>query len=125
MDARDDMPPLVWVDFNDMVAEQWVAIRVDAGSDLARLGIRPKDGLRLRIYDDDEDRQRRRDNLVAEGTLGRYPGSGAYGGVWAINLDYLSHESDLHDEPNHWCHSTMWDEETEARRRWFAAKRSG
>lgn len=97
------------MDFNDMIARDWCAIRTDERSDLSRQGFAAEEGLRLRGYDNDEE---------PSGT--KYPGGGALNGIWAVKLDYLVHESECADEPGHWCHQVDWAKEEEARRRWLA-----
>lgn len=115
--------PLVWIDFNDMLARDWCAIRTDERSDLSRQGFGAKEGLRLRGYDNDEEPSGTRNSVITEGTLAKYPGGGALHGIWAVKLDYLAHESEFADEPGHWCHQVDWAKEEEGRRRWLAKAR--
>jgi hypothetical protein len=117
-------PPLVWVDFNDALATDWVAVRTGAGSDLSRLGVEPREGVRVRVYDNDAMGDRSRDNLVGEGVLARWPAVDHYRGIWMVHLDYLAHESDFDGRVEHWCHAIDWDEEERVRATWFGEHKS-
>jgi len=116
------LPPLLWADFNDMPAKDWIFIRTDPKSDLARLGVELQEGVRLRLYDNNTEGSRR-DNILAEGVLARWPGGEAgYTGNWSVHLDYVGYESDFASKPHHWCHQVDWNEEDGVRREWFGIK---
>jgi len=106
-----------------MPAKDWIFISVDPKSDLARLGIRPEEGIRLRAYDNNTEGSSR-DNILAEGVLTQWPGGEVgYMGNWSIHLDYVGYESDFRQQPQHWSNAVDWEKEDRVRREWFRLNR--
>jgi hypothetical protein len=113
-----NLPPLVPIDFNGIVAPGHVLLNtmgVDWG--LARLGLTLGEGMRLRGYDLDAE-EGKPDNLVTEGTVERWISRNDNRPLWVLRMDYLKHQSDLADQPEHWAHHTNFVEEDAALFRW-------
>lgn len=113
-----DPPPLVPIDFNGIAARGYVALDtlgVDWG--LARLGLTISEGMRLRGYDLDAE-DGKPDNLITEGTVEYWAAEDGRRPLWVLRMDYLKHQSDLVDQPEHWAHHTDFKEEDAALIRW-------
>jgi hypothetical protein len=110
-------PPLINADFNGLFTDRGLNLEV-AGVhwDLARLNLNLNEGMRLRAFElDSEDGQR--DNLIAEGVAQRWAEKSGRP-HWVLVLDYFCHESDVHNDPDHWANHIDWKEEQEVRERW-------
>jgi hypothetical protein len=97
---------IVPVDCNGILDQGFVALDtlgVDWGLD--RLGLRIREGLRLRGYDFDADQNDKPDHLVTEGTVELWPAYGSHKDLWVLHMDYLKHQSEL-DSPDHWSLTT-------------------
>lgn len=102
---RVERIPIVPIDFNGVLSPEYVALDtmgVDWGLD--RLGLRIREGLRLRGYDFDSEKGKP-DNLVTEGTVELWPEHGSHRDLWVLHMDYLKHQSEL-GSAEHWSLAT-------------------
>jgi hypothetical protein len=81
------------VDFNWMPGEGMVGLNVrKTVEELARRGVELSEGMRLNVFDADEDLSGIRDDLIVTGHVGRWQG------IWVLIFDQpLRHQSELED----------------------------
>jgi hypothetical protein len=102
-------PPLIWADFNNWRTTQLLALGVGSMRELADLGVEPREGMPLRVYEQDSNDDDLADYLIAEGVLVPYHGS------WALESKGLGHVSDM--PADHWSRHVDWDAEDRSRQR--------
>lgn len=100
-------PPLIWADFNNWRTSQLLALGVGSVRELADLGVELREGIPLRVYEQDSNEDDLPDYLIAEGVLVPYHGS------WALESRGLAHVSDM--PADHWSRHLDWDAEDRSR----------
>jgi hypothetical protein len=100
-------PPLIWADFNNWRTTQLLALGLGSIRELGDL-VEPREGMPLRVYDQDSNEDDLADYLIAEGVL--VPNHGS----WALESKGFSHVSDT--PPDHWSRHLDWDAEDRSRR---------
>jgi hypothetical protein len=108
MSEEGATPPLIWADFNNWRTTQLLALGVGSMRELADLGVEPREGMPLRVYEQDSNNDDLADYLIAEGVLVPYHGS------WALESRGWGHMSDM--PADHWSRHLDWDAEDRSRR---------
>jgi len=92
-------PPVIYVDFNEMVSHDVVALsQTDVRKDVSGRDVHLREGLPISIYMDDIDENGKPDNLVAEGVVVPREKDWRFSVVkWfcKIGPNGIRHESDL------------------------------
>jgi hypothetical protein len=106
-------PPLIWADFNasgiTKPADEMTVVyltKIGTIRDLKKQGLELTEGMPLRLYDNDLDKEGNEDNLVADGVA--HFDEQAQRWTARVHVAGIIHVSEAAQDPDHWASEIDW-----------------